>query len=112
MDQDLKRIEAKLDACLTLLLTIVIAEEFRYSRENCTPLWLRAMTAAQSLASSVSIDGAKTLPECADERMMKMIRRMRTPTEKDRLLETADLLVAEKDGNRQKYEHLRDGSHE
>ena len=101
MDSDLKRIEEKLNACLTLMLKVVTANDFRYNLETCSPLWLRAMTAAQSLASSVSIDAAKLLPECSDERILNLIHRAKqVPTEMGQQPEPVDLLAADKNDHR------------
>lgn len=57
----------KLDACLILLLEIVTSDSFRYTLNNKSALWIRAMTAAEATASRVALSAAKRLPKCGME---------------------------------------------
>jgi len=62
-------LEEKVDACLILLLMLTSADGFSYNMKNFSPLWMRAMDAAQRLASDVSMRTASSLPECTDEQV-------------------------------------------
>lgn len=73
IEDRLSALENKIDACLILLGKLTTADNFTYNLMDKSPLWMRAMSAAERLASRVSIDVAKAHPKCAQEEMEDLL---------------------------------------
>jgi hypothetical protein len=85
-------IESKLDSCLILLAMLTTADNFSYDMSNLSPLWIRAMSFAEGLASSVSISVAMAHPECPAEHLANVLLGMgRLPNGKGAGLEPREV---------------------
>src|SRR6267154_714171 len=76
-EKRLVEIERKLEACLILLLKIMIADDLTYNLMDKSPKWIRAMSTAEHLASRVSLDAANRHPRCASEEMADLLLSLR-----------------------------------
>ena|SRR5215469_588996 len=64
-------LEEKVDACLILLRMLATQDSFFYTMHNKSPMWIRAIHAAEKVAAHVSSDVAKAHPECVMEILVR-----------------------------------------